>query len=314
MIQVYQNQLSPYVSDTIKVSGTAFNLTGTTVRFRMRPVDGTTLKVDALATIISPATNGQVRYTWTGTDTDTVGEYMGWWSVTLTSGAVQDTPEFPVVVLVHAPSAAAALCTLADIHAVLRITTASDPRDEIIQKYILQATKQILQHTNREFVPQTTATRRFGVNVRSGRNRVDFTPYDLQSVTSVVLHPEGTGVTLDNTNYELRPLVTDEPVYTSMLLSPWQSMVSTRQLKFGKPFVDINGVWGWPSVPEDVKRSCEITVQSWLRRDTTALGGAAAAAMGHGTSEGAPVAQAAFFLPYAAQQLLSQYERSVGAF
>lgn len=66
--EMVKGDLKPSVLATLKYSdGTIVNLTGCTAKFHMKK--GTTVKVNAAATILTPATNGQVRYDWTGTDT-----------------------------------------------------------------------------------------------------------------------------------------------------------------------------------------------------------------------------------------------------
>lgn len=103
-IYLYQGTSSPGLIDTITVGGEPFNLTGSSVEFKMRPIGSSTLTIEATATIVSAA-GGQVRYDWAadGSDLSTPGDYVFWWSVTLGSGRVQDTPEFPLTVLPHGP-------------------------------------------------------------------------------------------------------------------------------------------------------------------------------------------------------------------
>jgi hypothetical protein len=89
---------SPSLSDTLKVDNVAFDLTGSTVKFKMRLESSATLKVDTAATIVAP-TAGTVRYDWAAIDVDTGGDYLGWWEVTLPGGKLQDTPRFSIRVL-----------------------------------------------------------------------------------------------------------------------------------------------------------------------------------------------------------------------
>ena len=58
-----------------KPDNTAYDLTGHTANFKMTTVYGGTAKINAAATIVSPATEGRIRYTFIGTDTDTTDRY-----------------------------------------------------------------------------------------------------------------------------------------------------------------------------------------------------------------------------------------------
>lgn len=85
---IKQGDLTPTLDATLlDPNGNPVNLTGTTVRFHMTPVGGAIL-INQSATVVSAAT-GQVRYTWTGTDTATAGNYLAEFEVT--TGGVQQT-------------------------------------------------------------------------------------------------------------------------------------------------------------------------------------------------------------------------------
>lgn len=87
-----QGDIKPSIAATLTVNGLPIgDLTGGTVRFRMRAIDGTVLKVNALATIVSP-TACTVRYDWQSTDTDTPGGYLCEWGVTYSNGSQQTVP------------------------------------------------------------------------------------------------------------------------------------------------------------------------------------------------------------------------------
>lgn len=101
-ITITQNSTSPSVADTIQFGGVVTNLTGSTVRFRMRGINSAVLKVDSVATIVSP-TAGTVRYDWASADTNTDGDYIAWWHIILSGGQVQQSPEFKVFVDAHSP-------------------------------------------------------------------------------------------------------------------------------------------------------------------------------------------------------------------
>src|SRR4051794_34768096 len=114
-IEIFKGNLSPSISDTIEIDGVAQDLTGCSVKFCARKHDSSTLKINATATIVAPATGGKVRYDPAGTDTDTPYEYRAWWQITLASGKVQDTPEFVLLVLDHAPPATVELGSVDDV-------------------------------------------------------------------------------------------------------------------------------------------------------------------------------------------------------
>lgn len=94
-LRIFKGNRSPSLTDTIRIDGVPFDLTGSTVKFRMRQVGSSTLKVDTAASVVLAAT-GQVEYLWAALDVDTAAVYLGWWQVTLPGGNLQNTPEFVV--------------------------------------------------------------------------------------------------------------------------------------------------------------------------------------------------------------------------
>lgn len=67
---------------------TAVNLTGGSAKFIMvTDADPRVVKVNAVATI-TDAVNGKVEYTWTSPDTDTSGDYLGEFEITLPTGKI----------------------------------------------------------------------------------------------------------------------------------------------------------------------------------------------------------------------------------
>lgn len=84
---------TPVITATLTDSaGAAVNLTGATVRFIMRKGGTSSAKVTGEADIGSPASGGEVSYTWEATDTDTPGIYSACWEVTFSGGAIQTFP------------------------------------------------------------------------------------------------------------------------------------------------------------------------------------------------------------------------------
>jgi hypothetical protein len=70
VITHFKGNRSPSLTDTIKVNGVAFDLTGSTVVFKMRATNLVTLKVNAAATVVSapagtvPSTRNPVITLW----------------------------------------------------------------------------------------------------------------------------------------------------------------------------------------------------------------------------------------------------------
>lgn len=88
---IKQNDTSPALQATLKdASLTAINLTGASVRFHMKSVDGT-VKVDEAMTITN-ASGGIVQYNWQTGDTDTVGTYYVEFEVTYADSSIETFP------------------------------------------------------------------------------------------------------------------------------------------------------------------------------------------------------------------------------
>lgn len=114
-LDIFMGNTAPRPTEAITSSGEPVDLSLASVRFRMRNTAAPGLKVDAAADVVDgPA--GRVSYDWVADDTDTVGEFRAWWTVTI-DGEDQDTPEFSVAVLAHAEVPTTGLITVADLDA-----------------------------------------------------------------------------------------------------------------------------------------------------------------------------------------------------
>ena len=88
---IKQNDTSPSLQATLRDSAlNPIDLTGASVRFHMKSVDGT-LKVDA-AMAVTNAEAGVVQYNWQNGNTDTVGTYYVEFQVTYSDSAIETFP------------------------------------------------------------------------------------------------------------------------------------------------------------------------------------------------------------------------------
>jgi hypothetical protein len=88
---IKQNDTSPSLQATLKdASLSPVDLTGATVMFHMKSIDGT-VKVDQQMTITDD-TGGVVRYDWQSGDTDTVGTYYVEFEVTYADASIETFP------------------------------------------------------------------------------------------------------------------------------------------------------------------------------------------------------------------------------
>jgi len=82
----------PSIQAILSSGGNPVDLTGATgVNFIMKAAQGNTVKVNAAAVVVTPA-SGVVRYDWAVADVDTPGEYLAEWQVTWTGGKKQTFP------------------------------------------------------------------------------------------------------------------------------------------------------------------------------------------------------------------------------
>lgn len=164
------------------------------------------------------------------------------------------------------------LITSAEYKAAVGVTgTGADGR---IAAAITAASALIIREYEREFVKpnDTVTTRRFRVD----EGYVDLAPYDARTITAVVLHPESSAQTLASTAYRPEPLEQLDGVYRAIALSPNLGLDSAHALDFGYALVDVTGTWGFPAVPDGVKRGCIETVRSIVQADPGAWAAVAA--------------------------------------
>lgn len=86
---IVQGDLLPELKVRILDGGVAFDVTGATIAFNMaRADDSTSLKVTAGVGAIVTASEGKIKYVFTGTQTDTADLYVGEFKLTISASAL----------------------------------------------------------------------------------------------------------------------------------------------------------------------------------------------------------------------------------
>jgi hypothetical protein len=270
VITIFTGNRSPSVTATITTNGTPVDLTGATVRFRMRLEETTTLKVDAVATIVN-AVAGQVRYDWAANDVDTPGDYIAWWSITLASGKTQDTPEFQVSVQDHyLPAETTQYLEREELKNTLSLGGMSFA-DEDLDAALSAASRTCDEFCHRRFWrdPATTNTRTYFAAGR--RVLID----DLVELGSAGVTINGAPWVLD-TDYYFEPMnaPSDGTPWTMLNLSPPTLAYDWHPYQFNWPrTIAIQGRWGWPVIPPQVQQATALLAQRFLRRQREAAFG-----------------------------------------
>ncbi len=275
----FKGDREPDLEGIVTVDGEIVPLAGCTVKLQMRLATSSTLKVNAAAVVVNPAT-AAVRYDWAAVDVDTAGFYVYWWHVTDGSGEVLTTEEELLEIREHAPLAGA-LTSLEAVRQHLQKDEDERALDPEIVSVLLATSKAFMAETGREFAPPVTGvTRRFRVKPRRRNPRtcaylVDFGHFDLRTATAISLHPESSSPTV-LTALEDYALVEDTNpdaagVHTGLELAAAVSLASDVASRFGFAYLDITGNWGFPTVPIDVEELCKVQVAIHLRREVQAF-------------------------------------------
>lgn len=159
-------------------------------------------------------------------------------------------------------------CTLAEIKAAMRLTDSVD--DTLLEKSVEGASRRIDGYCGRFFY-QTTKTIEFYT-----RNSYRLAVPDLYSLTTLKTDNDGNGTfeitwTL-NTDYILEPLDHDLQNRPYRAISAVGGKTFPLFLPPDPPTTQIVGVWGWPSVPHDVREACVLLGMRQFARYNAALG------------------------------------------
>jgi len=245
------------------VDGVAFDLTGSSVKFKMRADGSSTLKVDAAAVVVS-AVAGTVRYDWAAADVDTAGDFLGWWEVTLPSSKTQDTPEFEIVIFEHVPSSPSLYVQVEEFKSTIELSGTSFSDEDV--KMALRASCRAIDETcDRRFYLDTVDQTFYYSPDDPWTLEVD----DIVTVTSLKTDASGDGVfehtwTL-NSDYVQEPLnaVAKNRPFTRFCVHPSSSFYFPTQWPRS---VELIGRFGWPSVPSAIEEATTLLTHRLLKR------------------------------------------------
>jgi hypothetical protein len=171
----------------------------------------------------------------------------------------------------------------------------------LLDDVVTSSSRMIDRYCGREFF-QTTEARTFATS--DDIYTLGFGSFnDLVSVTTLKTDPTGAGVystTIGATSFQLLPYnapQASEPYTDLQLLGGVQWPVPTFNMR--QNTVEITGVWGWPSVPLDVKQACRIIVAEISKMQESPLGVAGFGEFG--------VMRVSKTMPPRAMQLLAPY-------
>lgn len=279
-IEHWVDNRSPSLRDTIRVDGVAFNLTGSTVKLKARFENDADLKIDAAA-VVEDADDGIVRYDWTALDVDTAGELAAWWEVTLPGGKTQDTPEFTIALLEHAPLARG-LCELQDVTAYAPGYTGDDATNALLEQMIRAESYTIQRRTGIEFVgPAGTTIRRYDLGDFAELEPGAFAPREvwidpLADDTGLivrVIDSDGATVlsTIAGADYDLLPFSRDAFAPYDRIRF-WRGTAGAATLPTSGILELESTAWGYQAIPPDIVQACAQRVILRYVSDAAAAG------------------------------------------
>jgi hypothetical protein len=257
---------NPSITETIRNDDlTSHDLTGQTVKFKMRAVGSATLKVNAAATIVSAAA-GTVRYDWQSADVDTAAQYLCWWEVTTTAGGfTQDMAEALIEFRAH--QNAQVYVELEQLKSTLELT-GTRFADQDIELGAAAATRAMESGTGRRFWLDTgTANVQYYTPEMLRLQPID----DLVTLTSVKVDRTGDGVYeetwTNGTDFVLEPL----NAATEVPAKPWEQIRVRRYSGRWLPVsieksIEVTGQFGWAAVPAPIKAATTVLAEQVVKR------------------------------------------------
>jgi hypothetical protein len=160
-------------------------------------------------------------------------------------------------------------CTLNELKAALRITDNTD--NTLLENAIEGASRRIDGYCGRYFYQQNATVKLFARDIQAV-----FLRDDLVSVTTLATDDAGdqtfSTVWTAGTDYSL------EPYDANLLGIPYFRITAVGGKTFPiftvppLPGVSVTGVWGYPSIPDDVREACVLLAARGFARYNAALG------------------------------------------
>jgi hypothetical protein len=259
----FKNNRLPSITETLTYAdGTVVDLTGATVKFKMRALNSAVLKVDASATVVGTPTLGQVRYDWAAIDVDTVGRFLVWWEVTA-GGKTQDMGEAVIEFRAHAPETQT-YAELEEFKSTAEMSSTSFA-DQDIQLGLVAASRGIDLALGRRFYPDLDANQiRYYTPGSPNWLAID----DLITLTALATDPGGTASFTDtwtlNTDFVLEPLnaAADGWPYQSIRRQPRASLT----FPYYPRAVRVTGKFGWATTPTAIKEATTLIAARLMKR------------------------------------------------
>jgi hypothetical protein len=254
---------NPSISEQITSGGVPYDLTGASVTFKMRALNSAVLKVNAAATIVTPAL-GQVRYDWQAADVDTAGQFLVWWTVTV-AGKTEDVAEAVIEFRAHAPSTPAAYIELEQLKSSLELT-GQTYADKDLEIAINAASRAIDSATGRRFYLDADATQ---VRYYSPKSYRHLELDDIAVLTQVAIDRGGIGTYTETWTNGTEFVL--EPFNATADFHPYERLTVRRLSGQWLPYyieksVRVTAQFGWTVLPEEVKTATSILAGKLVRR------------------------------------------------
>lgn len=252
-----------------------------------------------------------------------LGAWTARFSGTVDGGLVSGDEPFTVLAPGSVGIGVPWLVQLAEVKTALDIDPTDNRRDELLTAAITDASQAIINYTDRDFGSGNVTEERSFAYDGSGYLDID----DASALTAVKFAvPNATDITLTPDEWTPQPQRSSRlPVYYYLILPLSYPNLPSAELGFtynydryvlehGRPImpqiVKVTGTWGWPNVPDDVKRATIWTISAWTENPGGSDNLQSESIEGFSRSwANALQAMGALAIPNRARDILSAYQR-----